>query len=409
MARFLGALSTFGLKGKPLKKASSKAMNIDQKLISDGATLVANQDTCFEFLDRLRTQLSQSPNVPLLSEVFPQLLSMVRKQLREQPRNWMMRLLQAYVTYSSRAGCPIIWERKRHVDQTNLSKHARSSALASHLVKMGNVIPTRETISGRRKFLISDDQVAALRNQQHCMLSMKAAARYSGMSVSRIRHLVDAKRILVSGRRIDIASIDQLLSQIDKNCVRSNQPLKNYISIGDALRYYVPAEDTAAFFSMIIDSNARLVHTSILKQTLRSIYISRSDIDSYIEVAATSSQLLSIVEAARRLNIKQQVMYHLIDIGLIRMQTGKLSRRMARLVDSRDLDNFSKHFCPLVTVSKYMGIASRNAPAWARDIGLDIVTGPTVDGGRQYWIRTPADPSLLPRIRSTTANQTMLP
>ncbi|WP_186308536.1 hypothetical protein, partial [Paraburkholderia sp. BCC1885] len=78
LARFLGALSQFGLQGKPLKKASRQTENVDQLLVTVGAPLIADQSACFELLDRLRAPQASVKNVPLLSEVFPHLLVMLR-------------------------------------------------------------------------------------------------------------------------------------------------------------------------------------------------------------------------------------------------------------------------------------------------------------------------------------------
>ena len=66
---------------------------------------------------------------------------------------------------------------------------------------------------------------------------------------------------------------------------------------------------------------------------------------------------------------------------------GKLRRRAARVVDVDELNKFAEQFQPLRTVASAIGISAREAPVWARQHGIEIVTGPSVDGGRQYWIR----------------------
>ncbi|WP_232505815.1 hypothetical protein, partial [Burkholderia thailandensis] len=112
---------------------------------------------------------------------------------------------------------------------------------------------------------------------------------------------------------------------------------------------------------------------------------------SAVQMSLESCSQISIVEAARRLGVKQEVMYHLINIGLVGTRTGKRRRRTARIVDADELKRFSGQFLPLSTVARAMGISARQAPSWAREHGIEIVTGPSVDGGRQYWIRKPVD------------------
>jgi hypothetical protein len=125
---------------------------------------------------------------------------------------------------------------------------------------------------------------------------------------------------------------------------------------------------------------------------LRDIYADRGEVISAAQVPTESSSGISIVDAARRLGVKQEVMYHLINIGLVRTRTGKLRRRAARVVDVYDLQKFTEQFLPLISVAKALGLSAREAPAWARRHGIEIVTGPSVDGGRQYWIRRQVSP-----------------
>ena len=48
---------------------------------------------------------------------------------------------------------------------------------------------------------------------------------------------------------------------------------------------------------------------------------------------------------------------------------------------------FKKNFRPLVSLAFGAGVGSRRAVAWAEAAGLEVVTGPSVDGGRQYFVR----------------------
>ncbi|RBB37269.1 hypothetical protein DPV79_21525 [Burkholderia reimsis] len=135
----------------------------------------------------------------------------------------------------------------------------------------------------------------------------------------------------------------------------------------------------------------RLVVESDKVPALRQIFADRDHLISAVQMPVESRSHISIVEAARRLGVKQEVMYHLINIGLFSTRTGKLRRRAAQVVDADELKKFSQQFLPLSTVARAMGISARQAPSWAREHGIEIVTGPSVDGGRQYWIRKPVD------------------
>ncbi|WP_155681494.1 hypothetical protein [Burkholderia stagnalis] len=391
LARFLGALSQFGLQGKPLKKASRQTENVDQLLVTVGASLIADQSACFELLDRLRAPQASVKNVPLLSEVFPNLLVMLRKQLDEAQCGWMLDVLDKYVTSSSRRGLTVLWERKGTARRANKDlrclRNTRNPAIANMLEQTGETIPVRRTRAGRKKFAISDEDLQRLRDTQRSLVPLKAAARYAGMSTRRVQALAQAGLIASNGARIDTRSIDRLLSNIVEAGVRDLPAVGDPVSIAEALRLYVPVEASAAFFNHLMNGVVRLVVESDKVPALRQIFADRGHVISAVQTPVESSSQISIVEAARRLGVKQEVMYHLINIGLVTTRMGKLRRRVARIVDADELKKFSQQFLPLSTVARAMKISARQAPNWAREHGIEIVTGPSVDGGRQYWIR----------------------
>lgn len=394
LARFLGALSQFGLHGKPLKKASCQTENVEQMLVTAGASLIVDQSACLELLDRLRVPQSGVNGVPLLSEVFPRLLTMLRKQLNEAARRWMLDVLEAYVAHSSRHGSAVLWERKgvaRRANEEPFSRQkARNPAIATMLAQTGVTVPVRRTRAGRQKFVISQADLQRLRNTQSSLVALKTAARYAGMSTRRIQALAKAALIASTGARIDTRSIDRMLGSIVAACVRDVPTFGDPVSVAEALRLYVPVEASAAFFNRLMSGALRLVLEPDKVPALRDIFIERRKVIDAALWPVESGSLISIVEAARRLGVKQEVMYHLINIGLVRTRTGKLRRRVARVVDVDDLQKFTDQFLPLFTLAKAMGISAREAPGWAKQHGIDIVTGPSVDGGRQYWIRRQA-------------------
>ncbi|MGN8134604.1 hypothetical protein ACTJLC_07740 [Paraburkholderia sp. 22099] len=391
LARFLGALAQFGLQGKPLKKATRQTENVEQLLVTAGASLIADQSACFDLLDRLRSLQAGENNVPLLSQVFPRLLTMLRRQLHDAERGWMVNLLEAYVAISSRHGSVVLWERKGAAGRADEEAHSRQKtrnpAIANMLAQTGSTVPVRRTRSGRQKFVISHADLQRLRRTQRSLIPLKVAARYAGMSTRRIQALAKAGLIAATGTRIDTRSVDRLLGSIVATCVEAAPAFEDPVSLADALRLYVPVEASATFFNGLMNGAVRHDFGPDKVPALREIFADRGEVVSAMRARVESSSQISIVEAARRLGVKQEVMYHLINIGLVRTRMGKLRRRAARVVNIDDLQKFTEHFLPLATAAKSMGLSAREAPGWARQHGIEIVTGPSVDGGRQYWIR----------------------
>ncbi|ACA89199.1 hypothetical protein Bcenmc03_0018 [Burkholderia orbicola MC0-3] len=392
LARFLGALSQFGLQGKPLKRASRRKENIEQLLVTAGASLIVDRSASFELLDRLRAPQADMNNVPLFSEVFPHLLTMLRKQLSKEEHRWMLNMLDAYISNSSRQGSAVLWERRSDARGTNTElrsrQKTRNSAVTNMLAQTGEIVPVRRTPAGRQKFAISADNLKRLRNTQRSLVPLKTAVRYAGMSTRRIQALAKAGLLASHETRIDTRSVDRFLNDITAVCARDGPAIEDPISLAEALRLYVPVEASAAFFNHLANGAMRLAVDRGKQPTLRNIFADRDDVISAAQIPVESDSPISIVEAARRLGVKQEVMYHLINIGLVKTRTAKLRRRAAQAVDVDELKKFAEQFQPLRTVASAIGISAREAPGWARQHGIEIVTGPSVDGGRQYWIRT---------------------
>ncbi|GAB2871644.1 hypothetical protein GCM10027093_04100 [Paraburkholderia jirisanensis] len=269
-------------------------------------------------------------------------------------------------------------------------RKARNATIATMLEQTDVVIPIRRTRSGRQKFVISRAELHALRETQSLLVSVKTAARYAGMSTRRMQALANAGLITSSRARIEMRSVDSLLGKLVTACDCDASALEDRVSLAEALRLYVPVEVSAAFFDRLMSRSVRLAREPDGAPTLRYMFVDRSSVTSAVAVPIAESSQISIVEAARRLGVKQEVMYHLINIGLVRTRTGKLRRRAARVIDVDDLQEFTDQFVPLFAMAKVMGISARKAPRWARQQGIEIVTGPSIDGGRQYWIRKPA-------------------
>lgn len=395
LARFLGALSMFGLDGKPLKKASRQSQNIERIVVTAGAPLMSNRCDCFELLSRLRAPRTEGQNVPLISEVFPQLLVMLRKHLNDAQRQWMLNLLDQYVEQTSGNEPMVAWGRRNIKAPVDTDRHSRrpigSRTIANLLAQTGEVVPIRRTRTGRIRFVVNETDVQRLMEIQRSFVAPTTAARYIGMSVKRIEALAKAGLIDTNEKWVNTKSLDRLLDSILVASGQGDRPLDDPISLAEALRLHVSIEASASFFRLLADGKIRLVIAHDQTPTLRTIYVDKGGAISASRTQSESEILMSIVAAARRLGIKQEVMYHLVNAGLVRTQIARLRNRTTRAIDIDDLRDFTATFLPLAVFARSAGVSVRNAPDWAIQHGIEIVTGPSVDGGRQYWIRKPVD------------------
>ncbi|AOJ36419.1 hypothetical protein WJ23_00105 [Burkholderia lata] len=239
--------------------------------------------------------------------------------------------------------------------------------------------------------MVNETDVQRLMEIQRSLVAPTTAARYIGMSVKRIEALTKAGLIDTNERWVNTKSLDRLLESILAAGGQDVRPLDDPISIAEALRLYVSIDASVAFFRLLADGKTRLVIAHDQTPTLRTIYVDKGVAISANRTQSESETLMSVVAAARRLGIKQEVMYHLVNAGLVRTQIARLRNRTTQAIDIDDLRDFTATFLPLAVFARSAGVSVRNAPDWAIQHGIEIVTGPSVDGGRQYWIRKPVD------------------
>lgn len=102
---------------------------------------------------------------------------------------------------------------------------------------------------------------------------------------------------------------------------------------------------------------------------------------------AKETKTRSLGEAASALGVKEQVAYELADRGLLETTTLRVGRRSSRRVSARAIEAFAVTYVALGKLTSAAGIHNHVALAWARSLGLEVVSGPAVDGARQYFIK----------------------
>src|SRR5471030_1190876 len=98
LARFLGALHIYGLQDKPLKKASTAAIQTTRNVMVAGATIVLGGEPAFHTL-LSRARIAQQPcaGAQLFKEAFPALLSKIRRQLPPAQREVLVQWIRSFL------------------------------------------------------------------------------------------------------------------------------------------------------------------------------------------------------------------------------------------------------------------------------------------------------------------------
>ena len=144
---------------------------------------------------------------------------------------------------------------------------------------------------------------------------------------------------------------------------------------------------SSEFFGAVL-SGELAAYAQAHSDSIQTLLIGRERVMAW---AAARSDLrcewLSVPDCAKRLGVKQQVAYHLVRVGLLPTQKAVVNRRVAQVVTLKALERFERCYEPLATAASRAGVDWRHGLAWARANGLKLVSGPQIDGGRQYFIQ----------------------
>ncbi len=389
---WLGALERYGLSGKPLKKASRQDADERVRLVLSGVELVLDWPGSFHrLLHRLRVPASGVGTAQLLRSALPGLERLLRHLRDEVWKERVVEALQSFVLASSASAEPLV-SRSPRLRQSRSTQSGAAKALGVRIERLpalvaaaGAEIPTRVTDRGRLRRVISDEVVLATREQLDDRLSLKGAARLLGLPAKRLANLKGLGLTGDGAGQWSSKVVRELESKLRDQC-RKQMPSSPSLSFAQALRRWVPVGRTADCFRAVFAGEISLCqpHSSAL---ISELHVEKEAFASwYAGLKAKEAAHLTLPEVATQLRLKQQVVYHLASIGLLRTVAGMVGSRSARLVTAGELHRFKRSYIPLVWVAQRAGVAPKEAFGWASGQRMKVATGPMVDGSRQYFV-----------------------
>ncbi len=148
----------------------------------------------------------------------------------------------------------------------------------------------------------------------------------------------------------------------------------------------VPAPFTREFLEAVDAEKIRLIAPADAT-SWREVSASTADVKAWWLSARTrATEAVSLSEAATILGVKEQVAYELANRGLLKTITLRVGRRLSQRVPPSAIEVFNAKYEALNTLTVAEGVHSRAALSWAQLRGLKVVTGPKVDGTRQYFV-----------------------
>lgn len=393
---WLGSLDRYGLTMKPLKKASRVSMANIVELAEAGARIVDGwPEAFFAVLDSCRQDLGAPTGLRSINDALPGITGCLAKLRDGRWRERVAQSLGSYVAASHQSSHPIIGRNAFVSPHPTVARIARElgigpKSLLTALERLPAAsVAVRSTAHGRSRRLVSAVAVQQVRLLIEDQLSIKAAVRLLGVSSRRIGQLVDQELLEARGRRLSRAAVENLLLALLATGSRGVDTA-GAISLSAALRYYVPSTSTARFFRAILDGSL-IVSVPAGSTNLKQMLIGKTACrDWTIGLEHAGDHELTMPECAELLGLKQQVVYHLARVGLLPVHGIRSSGgRLKNVATAAAVDLFQRRYEALARLAAAAGVQRQAALGWAKSRGISLVSGPAIDGGRQYFALRP--------------------
>jgi hypothetical protein len=417
---WLGSWSLHGPMGKPLKKASVTGVMERAALLEAGAEMVQGwPEAWFAVLGKHRRPIDAG-KVQRVNEAWPGLVSQARRLPDAIWRDRVWAATDDFVGRSLGSSRPLVGRNPR-ISRRAQTQKAAADALGIGVARLqamlaqvaggadrrdaggehrlgqvqlgggdeGGAVPERRTAGGRVRRVITPLRVADLAQSLNALVSVRRAAETLGCGRDRVLALVDGGQFRRDGeglRRADVEALRDRVLDLAMGSGQSTGTSREWRSLDQTWRLLVPVSFTQEFLSAVYASQIRVWAPSGATN-LRGVSVWTPDVLAWWQgVRANGNETLSLSDAADALGVKEQVAYELADRGWLQVATLRVGRRAGRRVTREAIAAFKDRYVALSTLTAPEGIHSHAALAWAQARGLRVVTGPRIDGTRQYFV-----------------------
>ena len=278
---------------------------------------------------------------------------------------------------------------------TSLTEAARtlesSSAHVKRLVKAG-VLTTLTKNESRGVPTLYERRVLdefAAKIDRH--LNLREASRRLSISKARMLELIKAGLIKPDHRAsqdglgvwaIDSNDVDKFVAEIEARCQLSvNGSRMDFNAAMEAFRRR--GKSLPDVLTMVIEGGLDPVCSSPYDKGLTRFHFSRDEVKRQCRELETSAGSLSRQATAEILRCKWEVVQHLIQVGLLRAEGDRLP--------VKEVYRFKREIVSASELAHSISVSPLTLLSRAQKEGVDPVSGPDVDGGRQvFFRRTPA-------------------
>lgn len=401
MIRYTGRLMDGPQLTRPGQVEGLGKISVASKFVDGTATLLTDWPNAFwHCLDQY---LEAVPEDPSVQRVFEPLYHVIYQDLRGPAFQFWRDAFEAYLQnnwHGEVCGRHRLFKEEtiKAYPNRGLARVARMTGLGRQTLKrmvhndclQGNCF----TGPAKREFITIDcTQLSHFIPDPADYLDMRSAARHLGIERTRLRHLVAAEVILADAQpkwtrskqwRFRRSEIVGFMEQIKQSALPELSDALATVTLRHALRYWrITDRELGAILMAMRQGN---IAFALAEQgRLRDATFDKCALHDWLgRYRKSTSDSVFVPTAARLLGLKQEVVYGLIEKGLLAAEQVVKREISFTRIPLSNLEKFRQTYVPLVQLARQRGTTSTEL---IKRLAAKPVTGPMVDGGRQYFFK----------------------
>jgi hypothetical protein len=244
--------------------------------------------------------------------------------------------------------------------------------------------------------LMRADRVHALLRERSNLLSGSDVQRRLGVGKRTMNKLRNAGLLTTvtdpdapGGICYPVASVDDLLRDIEAHVPQDGPKLGDGVSIATITRRVpVPGFDTTDVIEAIRTGRLTPVGVARGSRGIQRFRFRSCDVDRFVTaLTRVEGRTLSVVEAAVEIGVKQEVAYHWVRVGLLATVTVGSPTESGRRITEAALAAFRRDYVTGTEFARAHQLGRKWAATHLIQAGVQAVSGPSVDGARQFLFR----------------------
>ena len=352
------------------------------------------------FRSRLEAILAEDTSTGLsVRRVFGRLYRVLYTDLRDPEFQFLRDAFETFlhdrwqgvIGRRNRSFRPEFFGRQRRVVLTRFARGAGTGgATIRNLVLRGDLDAARIQLpSGRHAITLDVEQLEKASAIVSDQVDLLEAKRILGLGRRRVLELVDGGMIPVLQRSGQLDAkrwyfqrsvLDTLLARL-VTAVVVLPSAGALVTLGYVLKYWqIDAQEFCDLVQAVLDGV--LIGFAGEQSALSALQVDESELRAWLVTYRSHAEWLSVDEAARQLGLKQQVAYELVTRGLLASERKPRGGHSMVCVLQQSVVDFKASYISLAQLAKEQGLMPRVLLA---RLSVSPVTGPSVDGGRQYF------------------------